>query len=234
MSKLDVKTIEYFREHDKTGKTSYTKFDKEKILNDFFSDLKKSLFFSAEENATKVLGDLKGAYALDEPDEENLKLIRQSASNAVSYIGYTDGNFKYVDYILIGDFIQKVKIEEVEKNVKVFLYWKIPKKDNMGNIMSALSDKIADVGNQANTESNLYKMMKRNGYTLEKNEQKKFLFGKGHMVAGPDKVNIKRDLDILFGCMKKSKKAVEEKNLNPLDFTEDLNKLHYFKFKKIV
>jgi len=212
------------KKFDKTGLTSYTKEDLEKILSDFFKNARDFVYFT-DTNSNFKENSLKTKEKFEIKDEM-LETFEENLKDSLIYLGYHDGNFKWANYLLIGE-----STLETEGNVKNgYLYLFCENKD--GRIFSALSEEISEYGKTTKEDSNILKMMKRNGYSLVNNDQKKFAFGKGHLVAGNLKNQVKGDLNLIFGIMTKSKEKAQKGDLTKLDIANEVSSMNYFKFKK--
>lgn len=218
-------TFKFLLDHDKTGKTTYTKLMKENFIENFINESMGKIFISRSESNTKVKGELKDSIKLDSStfNNEIIETLNDNITNAAVYIGYTDGNFKNCDYLLIGEYDNQV--------ISGRLYTSIDTDKSYGPLFASLADKIVEFGkSNRSVDSNLYKMMKRHKYTLVDESNKYLLFGKGHLADEEHKVTIKRDLDKLFNFMDISKKAVNEGQTGPIEFP--VEELRYFKFIK--
>lgn len=216
----------YLIKHDKTGKTAYTPEEKAKIITNFLDNQIEHMFISKIENGTKIKGTLKDSVPFVVPMDKS-EFIRLNMLNAIVYIGYTDGNFKNCNYLLCGEIRKPSGIS--------YLYTKIifDEISEHGRLFSSLSEEIHRFGeNHREIDSNLYKMMKRNKYELVNENQKSYLFGKGHMAEKTHKVTVKKDLDRLFTFMQISKNEILNDNFEPVEF--DVNTLRYFKFRRVL
>lgn len=220
-SLINVKsfTIDQFENYDLTGKSGLSKADCIKAFDEFINVHKSRFFFTKTLQSVKVMNSLEDSEIID----VNINLLIDSIRNALIYIGYTDGNFVWTDFLLI--------CEGNDGTNDGFVYLSIEKSKGIGRIFSALHEEISKFGKTTKHDSNLLKMMKRNKYELIDNNQKEFLFGKGHMSAGNLKTTVKKDLDALFSFMKESKARANSGDLSPADF--DLSNLRFFKFRKI-
>jgi len=211
--------LNQFENLDLTGKTGLSDSQKDLIFSEFVNNHVNKVYFTKLMQSVKVKGSLKDGALIDVSGYD----ISQSIKTALIYIGYTDGNFVWTDYLLIS--------EGNDGTNDGYLYINIDKSmPQIGQVFSALNKQISEFGKSTTHESNLQKMMKRNKYRLVNKDQKAFLFGKGHMSAGNLKTIVKRDLDMLFEFMNLSKQKANSGDVSPVEFPID--NLRFFKFEK--
>jgi hypothetical protein len=219
LSDIKSLSVDQFENYDLTGKSGLSKADCVKAFNEFLISHEHRFFFTQKLQSVKVMNNLEESEKID----VDINLLKETIKNSLIYIGYTDGNFVWTDFLLI--------CEGSDGTDDGFVYLNIDKQKGIGRIFSALHEEISKFGKTTKHDSNLLKMMKRNKFELIDNNQKEFLFGKGHMSAGNLKTVVKKDLDVIFDFMKESKNKANSGDLSPVDF--DLSKLRYFKFRKI-
>jgi len=236
MSSINIQKIEFFKAHDFTGKSGYSDDEKKKILNDFLDLVIENTYFSSKTTAFKVSSEDDTMIHWKSENDKEIEILKDNLRLALVYLGYTDGNFKWTKYLLMSS----GKVTLVDKNDDKkktehsgMFYLKLENSIGIGKVMSALANQIAEFGKNEDVESNIMKMMKRNKYKLKNSKNKNLLFGKGHMADQSHKVQIKRDLDIIFKCMRKSKDAVNlNQDTSPQNFDEELKSLQFFIFEK--
>lgn len=215
--------ISFFKDHDFSGISGYTDAEKEKILNDFLDKCVKKVFLSRSQRNLRITDKPNDAQDILVNKPEAITLLKKNIKNAITYLGYTEGNFKWAKHILC---------DEVKKGSDTYgVYISVPIEENMGRVIASVSANIIEQADRNNQwESNLMKMMKRQGYRLKTPSKRKYLFGKGHISAPREiKVQIKKDLNVLFEIMQRSKDAASDGKY-VIDITDKIKDLTYFDF----
>lgn len=221
--KFSFQEISFFKDHDFSGISGYTDTEKEKILNDFLDKCITQVFLSRSQRNLRITEKPIDAQDINVEKDDVKKILKKNIKNAVIYLGYTEGNFKWAKHLLCD--------EVTMNNISYGVYVTVPQEENMGRVIASVSANIIDVSDKNQQwESNLMKMMKRQGYKLKTNSKRKYLFGKGHISAPKEhKVQIKKDLNVLFEIMQRSKEMAQEGKYI-IDISDKITDLTFFDF----
>lgn len=217
--------LSFFKNHDFSGISGYTDEEKTKILNDFLNKCAERVFLSRSQRNLRLTEKPKDAQDIKVEKQEAKLMLKRNLKNAIIYLGYTEGNFKWAKHILC---------DEVKKGEEKYsVYVSIPEEENLGRVIASVSADIIECADRnVSWESNLSKMMKRQGYKLKSGSKRKYLFGKGHISAPREhKVQIKKDLNVLFEIMQRSKDMAQEGKY-VIDISDKVADLTFFDFQK--
>lgn len=217
---------------DHTGMSSYSNLQKESIVHDVIKNsIKDGMYVtnsapldqkltSLDANFTKV-DTSKYKYTI-KPDTLILK--------SLIYNLYIFGTFKYGRYLLIGS-----QVNDSDHTKTDFLILDTDKIGYKSGVLQSCLDKsIAEfVDNHKNQlKNNLERLLNKHGYKLTSNDQRKYLFGKAHMILEKEqKIALKSDLNVIFEFMSQSKKAIKDSgSFKKIEL--DLTRVRFLKVEK--
>jgi len=212
-----LKNFNFQYKFDHSGQTSYTFEEKEKIIKEYIESLSGSIYSIDYIPSDQKMMEVENKVQEEWKSEYEVLILR-----ALVYNLFLFGTLKWCQYIFF-------KGDESEKK---FFCFKSKQTITSGYLSSALCDDISDFASKNNIRNNLEKFLGNHKVVLADNNQRKYLFGKGHMVLkGDDKIKCRHDLGNLFVLVQQSKKNFSEKGLFEV-IDVNLSLFKFFKFNK--
>lgn len=223
-------------DYDHTGMSAYTNEQKKNIIEDVLKNIAtKGVYLLSSKPVDQKLNYISEDALLfdgNKIDKFDVKCLK-----ALLYNLYVFGTFKWGRFIMIShENIKLPSTEEGKENIINFWVFIDTHSSgyNSGIIQASLSEKITDFveKNLNKVKNNLEKLLDKHGYELEVPDQRKFLFGKGHLNLKKDKkIKCRSDLNIIFTFMNNSKELIREENkFEPMKFP--LKSLQFFKLRE--
>lgn len=191
-------------ELDHTGMSTYDENQKNEILTKYINNISKHVY------STNLLV----------PDQKfNVQMkVYQKVNNPTMIDGFLPKVIKALVYNLYmfgifkwGKFIVFDR-QRNDNQVTYFYFNSMEGNVSSGILQAVLSKQIENFiqNDKSNVKNNLLKLIEKHGYTLQNNEQKKYLFGKGHvLLTKTEKIACKTDLTTIFSFMQQSKESTK-------------------------